>query len=60
MTTVYATLALLILAALLSLMTVAFLHLRRRHRAARNALNRVRQERDAARWALAQSGRAQA
>lgn len=57
MTTVYATLALLILAALLALMTVAFLHLRRRHRLARNTLNRVRLERDEARWALAQAGR---
>ncbi len=51
----YATLAILLLSAMLGLVLVAFFHLRRRHRAARHALNRLRHERDKAIWDLAQA-----
>lgn len=56
--TLLSLLVMAILAGLLALITVAFFHLRRRHRLARNTLNPVRIERDEARWQLAQRDQA--
>lgn len=51
-TTTNLALALLIVAAVAGVMTVAFFRLRRRHRDLRHTLGRVAHERDMARWEL--------